>query len=209
MYGESIQNVKIIDTATPFLRRMIEENPKYVARALKSTGWWVQKALKYEISIGAPGGQQYKEFSGIKNLHQHYRTVQLNRISKRTGQIKTVRRRYERNQFVKERGKHKPLGRLGSAIGYKYYSDSMRVVVGWLSLSAQRLGLKHEQGFELELTPRMRRLFFASGLSIGKKRKLVTPKRATFDPFYSEKAPQIVPHVEKKIWEYIKEAGNR
>jgi hypothetical protein len=201
--------LKIIDTATPFLKLIAAENPKYIKWALQSTGWWLTKAIKYEIKMGTPGGEKYADFSKIKNQRDTYYTVTLTRKSKKTGRLKEIRRRFDTNQLVKETGTHKPMGRLANAVGYKYYSDSMRMLVGWLSQSAVDVGTKQELGYTRKITPKMRRLFRYSGIPLGKKSEITIPARPTFGPIYREKAPQIITHVERKIWDYIENGGKK
>lgn len=203
--GGQIAEVKIIDTATPFLQKVANECPIFLKRAVRHTGWWLQSAIKYEIRRGAPGGQSYSPFAKIKNIRTETEVITLNRLSKKTGRLKEIRRRIGVSRLVRE-STHRPLGRLANAVGYKFYSDSIRSIVGWLSLSAQYLGSKMERGFTIHTTPKMKRLFAASGFGLGKS-KIDVPARPTFGPIYKQKAEQIGRHLENRVWKYIEEAG--
>jgi len=181
------EEVKIINTATPFLRQVSGELPRETRRAIKSAGWWLQQDLKRGIAAGAPGGQQYEPFSKLP--------TKLRSINK-SGKFKKVRRS----------NKKKPLGRLGSAVRYKFYSDSIRAVVGWISSSAEKLGSLQEQGGKTMITSKMRRMFRAAGILLSRKTELRIPKRPTIQPEYRAKAPEIPIYVEGKIMEYLRKA---
>lgn len=184
-------NIKIINTASPFLKYAAREIPKETRKAVKSAGWWMQQEIKKGIASGAPGGQPYAAFSGLPKL---------SRVSKKSGKYVKMRRRT---------GK-KPLGRLGSAIRYKFYSDSIRTIVGWISPSAEKLGQLHEKGGETPITSKMRKLFYASGIGLSRgKTSIKIPRRPTIGPEYERKGPQVPGYIEKKIWGYLEKAGAR
>lgn len=179
---------QIIDTATPFFQRLARESPNEFRKALKSAGWWLRGEIKAGIRAGAPGGRPYAPFSDITT----------GRLLRRKGQRRS-------------RSQHRPMGRLYQATVYKYYRDSNRVIVGWVSKSAEEIGLKQERGHVTQITPRMRRFFWASGIPLSKgKTTLVIPRRPTIGPEYRENAPKIPWYIEQKIEEYIRKAeGSR
>lgn len=173
---------QLIDTATPFFRHLARESSGEFRKALKSAGWWLRQEIKAGIRAGAPGGEPYAPFSEVT-----------------TGRL--LRRKGSR------RSQHRPMGRLYQATVYKYYGDSMRVIVGWVSKSAEEVGLKQERGHLTAITPRMRRFFWASGVPLSKdKRALAIPKRPTIGPEYRENAPKVPGYIDQKIREYIAKA---
>jgi hypothetical protein len=175
-------DIKIVNTATPFFERIAHESPREFRRALKSAGWWLRGEIKSGIRASAPGGQPYTHFSSITT----------ERLLRKKGQRKRV---------------HRPMGRLYSATIYRYYGDSMRVIVGWVTRSAERVGLKQEHGHTTEITPRMRRFFWAAGIPLSKHKKtLAIPKRPTIDPEYQAKAPKVPGYMARKIDEYFERA---
>jgi hypothetical protein len=184
-------NIKIIDTATPFLKMVAREFPGEVQKAVKSSGWWMQQNIKQGIKSGAPGGEPYQQFSGLPKL---------NRFNQKRDRFINVRR---------NPGK-KPLGRLGQAVRYQFYSDSNRAIVGWISPSAEKLGTLHEEGGVIPITPQMRRQFWAAGIPLGLgKTTIAIPKRPTIDPEYRENAPKVPGYLEQKLWEYMKKAESK
>ena len=58
----SNEPITITDTATPYLNFIAETKPDWMRKALKSTGWMMQKAVKQGIRSGAPGGRKYPNF---------------------------------------------------------------------------------------------------------------------------------------------------
>ena len=179
--------VKIINTATPFLHKVAKNKPKYMDRAIKSAGWWLRGEIKEGIRSGAPGGKPYKPFSEVTTSRR------LDAIRGRSGQ-----------KPRRLRADHKPMGRLHAAVRYKFYPDSHRAIVGWISKSAERLGTIQEKGKRVRVTPKMRRFYLAAGFNMSRnKRYIEIPKRPTIEPEYKENQKHIPRYVEDKIWGYM------
>lgn len=193
--------VKINDEATPFLKRVANQLPNEFDRALKSTGWWLRGEIREGIAQGAPGGQPYKPFSGLptklaRETSHYRRAVKAGRDTSRIRRFQKIKR-----------GDRRPLGRLGPAVRYRYYQDSRRVVIGWISPSAEKLGTLHEKGGQVAITPKMRRMFFAAGIGLSAgKTHIYIPRRPTIGPEYIENAPKIPGYIENKIWNYLEKA---
>lgn len=192
-------DVKLVDLATPHFRRLSDEFPRYFDRALRSTGWWLRKEIQEGIRSGAPGGQRYARYSGIT-------TSRVLDAHRGRGLTPTGRRRAPRRNLAE----HKPMGKLYQATRYKHYKDSNRVLIGWISKSAEELGTTHERGKSVPITPRMRRFFWASGVPLNpRKRYLYIPKRLTIDPVYRTNKRAIPDYMDRKIAGYLEEAKSR
>lgn len=177
--------LKIIDMATPYFRRLERDAPNLFRKAMKSAGWWLRERIKEGIETQAPGGQPWVPFS----------EVTVNRRLRKRGQRKR---------------EHTPLGRLKQANAYKWYPDSMRVKVGWISASAEGLGLRHEKGYETHVTPRMRRFFWARGVPLSRETTMIKlPKRPTFDPIYRRYGPEIPKYLDNKVRGYMADLERR
>jgi hypothetical protein len=197
-------STKLIDTATPFLKDLANQYPFDFRRALKSAGWWLRAEIRQGIRSGAPGGQKYPQFSKIKSSRNEYMNITLDRISRKTGKLKVVRRRIgSKGKLIKETGSHKPLGRLANAVGYKFYSDSNRVVTGFLSHSAVYIMDKLESGYQKPTTAKMKRFFWVSGIPIGDKSNLIIPAYATIAPMYQKTEPLIFKFIERRMFQYL------
>ncbi len=182
-------DVRIIDTATPFVMHASRYTPRYIDRALASVGWWLGREIRASIKAGRPGGQPFEPFSRIK---------------------RTWGRQTRMAYIERERGRHTPLGKLGNAVRYRRYKDSHRVIIGWLSGSAERLGLLHERGTTYPITRAMRALYAFSDIPLsGSKREIVIPKRESIGPEYRQHGREVTPYIERKIWEYLQEAPGR
>jgi hypothetical protein len=102
------------------------------------------------------------------------------------------------------------MGKLYQATEYKHYGDSNRVLIGWISPNAERLGTMQEEGKSTPITSKMRRFFWASGVPLSKrKRYLYIPKRLTIDPVYRINEPKIPSYMDRKIGEYLEVAKSK
>ena len=192
-------DVKLVDLATPHFRHLSEKFPSFFNRALRSTGWWLRKEIQEGIRSGAPGGRQYARYSGIT-------TSRVLDAHRGRGFTKTGRRRAPRRNLAD----HKPMGKLYQATRYKHYGDSNRVLIGWISKSAEELGTTQERGKSIAITPKMRRFFWASGVPLSpRKRYIYIPKRLTIEPEYRENAPRVAGYMDRKIGEYLEVAKSR
>lgn len=175
--------VEITDSASPWLEWAAKEFPKFAASALKSTGWMMQKEIKKGITSRAPGGRPYP------------------------ASIPAGKRKLFDKAFGKEpKARYNPMGRLRQAIGYQFDKRRQEVTVGWLSISAVRLGKRLEEGFSIPVSERMRTALAAVGIATSSKHFTVLP-RPTIGPMYDVLESQIYPYMEGKIWEYVQ--GNR
>jgi hypothetical protein len=171
----------IIDGATPWLEYMATTKPDWMRKSLKSFGWYSQQQIKAGIKSSAPGGRGYVEFMP-PDMRAKLEAVFGNRPKKRYG----------------------PLGKLVNAVGYEYDTAKNLVRVGWLSASAVKLGEKIEQGYTKAVTDKMRKYFWAAGVSLSAKSEINVAARHTFGPMQAMLAPKASAYIEDKILEYAK-----
>jgi hypothetical protein len=171
----------IIDGATPWLEYMATTKPDWLRKALKSFGWYSQQQIKAGIKSSAPGGRAYAEFMP-PDMRAKLEAVFGNSPKKR----------------------YSPLGKLVNAVGYEYNAGKQIVRVGWLSSSAVRLGENIEQGYSKAITDKMRRYFWAAGVSLSGKSEISVAARHTFGPMQAILAPKASAYIEEKILEYAK-----
>lgn len=180
-----MDEIKIIDNATPWLRNMAENAPVWERKALKSAGWMMQKEIKAGMKSGAPGGQRYADTMPADKRRKLEKA--LGNIGKRNYPI---------------------MGKLVKAIGYKYRSDQT-LHVGWLSASAANIGGKLEKGFSRNVSDKMRHAFGAAGMPLKRgKDKVIIPARPTMNPLRSALEPKIFPYIEQKFLEYAAKGMN-
>lgn len=170
------------DMATPYLKQLVANNPKWIASALKSAAWKSQKVIKSGIQSGAPGGQAYAPMMPDK-----------------------MRRALDIALGNTGKTRYSPMGRLQRAVGY----DSSRanqgsVTVGWLSHSAVYLGSKQQEGFSTEVTDKLRRAFAAAGIKLSAdKNQLHTASRPTFPPVLPDVSAVAAQAMQDKLLSYI------
>ena len=170
------------DMATPYLKQLVANNPKWIASALKSAAWKSQKVIKSGIQSGAPGGQTYAPMMPDK-----------------------MRRALDLALGNTGKTRYSPMGRLQRAVGY----DSSRVnqgvvTVGWLSHSAVYLGSKQQEGFPTEVTDKLRKAFAAAGIKLSAdKHQLQTASRKTYAPVLPDVSAVAAQAMQDKLLSYI------
>lgn len=171
------------DMATPFMKELAVNNPKWIASALKSAAYQAQKAIKEGIRSQAPGGQSY-----AAHALDDYHYAKLERAL--TGDNK---------------GSYPIMGKLRQAVGYdRSHASEGYVTVGWLSQSAAYLGKKQQAGYDTPMTERMRRAFFAAGLHPSKSKLMTSTKaRQTMAPMVPRVQEIASATMQRKILSYI------
>lgn len=174
--------IEMRDMATPYLKSLVENNPKWLASALKSAAWKTQRAVKSGIQSGSPGGHPYSPLMPNK-----------------------MRRSLESVLGGNVKSRYNPMGRLRMAVGYDSSKADMGVVtVGWLSHSAVYLGGKQQEGYSITVTDSLRRAFAAAGIKLGAgKTQLEVKSRPTFDPMMPVVRPIASKAVEAKLLSYV------
>lgn len=180
-----MDEIQIIDNATPWLRNMAQNAPAWERKALKSAGWMMQKEIKAGMKSGAPGGRKYAETMPAAK-----------------------RRKLENALGNKAKRNYPIMGKLVKAIGYKYRNDQT-LHVGWLSASAANIGGKMEKGFQRNISDNMRRAFGAAKIPLSRgKNRIVIPARPTMGPMQTVLAPKVFPYIEQKFFEYAQKGIN-
>jgi hypothetical protein len=170
--------VDVLDEADSILSYLAAEYPNLIRKAVKSTGWMMQKQIKVGILSGAPGGSPYAPL-----IPPPFRP-RLDELT--SGHAKPD---------------YKLLGQLAQAVGYQYKDGVL--LVGWLSDSAILIGTMEEEGAVKPFNTQMRQQFLEAGLHPSKnKTEVVIPKRPTIGPMFRILAPQITPYIADKLDEY-------
>jgi hypothetical protein len=171
--------VTVHDNATQLLLDAVENFPEANDHALKGVGWYMQQEIKTGIKSGAPGGQPFPAQTMINA-----------RLKSSAGKRRA------------KRGTGNQLGKLYSAVRYKFSAEGY-VRIGWITSTAERLGTIQERGATFTITPKMRRMYHAAGVPLGKKSSIVIPRRATIGPEYAENKSQIPREYEKRLWDAL------
>lgn len=194
--------IVIEDKATPFLQYMIEMNPEWFAKAMKSFGWYMKKQIKANIKTKAPGGNEFARFMDPRIRAQLEGKTKENVLTDIYTRGKGWKRKYAKSE-TGDSVRYPPLGKLQRAIGYQYDQETMQLMVGYLSNSALKLGTKMEKGFTKTVTEDMRRFFWAHGVPISpNKTKIKVPARPVMQPMRRVLMPQLMPYIETKLVSY-------
>lgn len=167
-----------------WVRGIVLVFPPLVGRAVKSAGHMIAKTAKKQMRAGMPGGRAVAD-----RMPDEFRTI-LEGGTPGT--------------------KYPMFGRMVQAFRYHYDEESKTAVVGWLpkamggSTSGQILGQKLQEGQNLHITPKMRRMFFRRGFFLRKgKTTIDLPARPVVDPVWEWVRPKLMPHIDAKIRQYL------
>lgn len=178
----------INDGITPYMAMLARTFPKELNRALRHVGYETQKELKAIMRSGkGPAGTQWKPLSESV-------WMQFSRYERERGKLKL-------SQHGKM-GTGNLFGRLPRAIGYKHDVDLMRVRIGVLSKSAAVLMRSLQQGFQTDVTGKLRRKFNTGNLS-GAGESITTPPRPLFAPHFRNIESGLAKRIEDRIHAYL------
>ena len=178
--------IDTIDNIAPYLDWAITHKADWTRKAVQSTAWYAQQEIKKGIRSGAPGGSTYAERMSAS------RRRDIEDTSKRGGSKK------KRRAGV--------LGNLLNAVGYQF--KTAQVAIGWLSRSAVRIGSWHELGVSQQVTPKMRRLFFAAGVGLKASTTHINlPSRPTYQPMFNHLRNVLPEYFRSKFISYLANGG--
>jgi hypothetical protein len=163
-------SITIDDEIGPKLRQMMRENPSIASRALRHTGWFIQKDMKQAMTTGR-GTERQSLLS--KRVERRFRS----RVTDKATLKKHIRHplRWMGSRLSKHR-------RMARAIGYEMRSDKSVLRVGWLSKSSVKWAKEYQDGKTLPVTPKMRKHFAAIGIPLRKGRTVIRTKPDRFIP---------------------------
>lgn len=178
----------INDGITPYMAMLARTFPKELTRALGSIGYETKRELQAIMKAGSgPAGTAWKPLSESVWLQ----------FSRYEGRQKKL--------GLSERGKMGTgalFGKLTRAVGYKREKDLMRVRIGFLSLSAAKLMMNLQQGFQTDVSSALRRKFNTGALQ-GAGDEIKTPARPLIAPHYRNIEGGLARRIEDKISGYL------
>jgi hypothetical protein len=197
----------VVNLATPFLKSFADDFPDQVDHAQKSVAKWLRTEIKTGIKSGAPGGERYKPFRDITM----YPLPPPRRDRLKGMLVRRVVSGARRQWKMGKSSRHRPLGKLGNAIGIRAAGMGKsqtafrnEISVGWLSRTAERAGMIQEKGMEIPITRRMKLFFYAASVGLDPNRATFEiPARPTIGPVFEATRDQIVPRMEKRLMELI------
>ncbi|MBW2024371.1 MAG: hypothetical protein JRH08_00710 [Deltaproteobacteria bacterium] len=187
MIKATIKGLKTLDRN---LKAKAAKANKALETAIKIEGYRLRRQLIKEIRQGAPGGRPFAPLSviGARTKASNLRGARQIKEFGRVGLL--------------NRPKKTPLARLATAIRYQVHkAPNFRMEVGWVgpkvSKSWKRIARMQQEGFMLDVTDEMRRMFRRLGASMSKRSKyrkyfflrkgtarLRVPARPIIEPFW-------------------------
>lgn len=177
----SLLTASVSADAAPWMRDLADLLPKEAYKALSALGYAMQKNLRADIIKGGPPGTTWAKLSPVHS----------------SGSLDAVRGR-ARN---KRRGKF--FGQLYYPIGYfRYPLPRMRVDIGWLSASSQRLGYMLQRGATVPVTGKTQRLYALAKRRL-KPKSIETPARPLMREAFEARQNDLSALFESKIARYV------
>ncbi len=180
----SLLSASVTADAGPWLRDLADMLPKESYKALSALGYAMQKGIRADIKRGGPEGTSWPKLSPIT----------------RTGVLDELQGRPR----ARRRGRF--FGQLYGPIGYfRYPLPQMRVDVGWLSASAQRLGYMVQRGTNVPVTGKTRRLYAVARRKIPVSIEI--PARPLMREAYESRQTELVNLFQDKVSRYVERSA--
>jgi len=178
--GASLLSASVTADAGPWLRDLADMLPKEAYKALSALGYAMQKGIRADIVRGGPDGTSWPKLSPIT----------------RSGVFDELLGR------PRPRRRGRFFGQLYGPIGYfRYPLPQMRVDVGWLSASAQRLGYMVQRGVTPRVTDKSRRLYAVAKRKIPSS--ITVPARPLMREAYESRRDELIELFQTKVARYV------
>lgn len=231
MGGSGHTVISIIDEATPELMALSRRFPQTFHAALSSLAWHLKNVIQVAMTEGNAAGTVIQETSQVHRYRRldwargeaHENNYDKLKLKKRLGWRKQQGR--ENMMFRWKGGKsfqrnEKSMGgHLMRAIRYQK-TKKYAFEIGAVSKSAaiylaavQGGQWRGEDGYfhsgPQQITPEMRRLYWAAGVPLSSKKSIVHPKRPLIYPIFRAEQPHMVSYVIAKMQELLISGASR
>jgi len=182
--------IDVLDGGGEYLRHLAKEFPREFNRALKSIGYQLRVKMLTALRQGGSRSAKWQKISGVKE------------------QQDAAVKGGERLRRTRARSFYGQLGRAGgqagkSPIAYVVNKADSTVKVGWMSFQSRKLAAKIQEGFDIPVTTRMRKHFFASGLGLDKS-TINVPGRPLVQPVWDDDGKELLRKFELRIHAYVR-----
>lgn len=180
----------VLDGGGEYLRHLAQDFPKEFDRALKSIGYQLRIKMITAVRQGGSRSAKWAAVSGVKDVGDS---------SVKKG---SVLRRTRARSFYGQMGA--PGGKKGkSPIAYVVDKTAHKVTVGWMGFESRKLAAKIQEGFDIPVTTKMRKHFFASGLGLDKT-SINVPGRPLVQPVWDDDGKELLRKFELRIHAYVR-----
>ena len=179
-----------------FLRRWAVLYPDYMSRSIRHAAYLTQYRLKAELLARVPGGVPFPPLSRV----QRFRLLgERTRGGRRTtGPVAAHGLAYNMDG-----GDWPPGGRMAQSIRYIWRKGDMSAEIGWLSQRSAKIGILFQAGQKTKVTNRMRRMFAAAGVRLGRKMTITQPPRPVIRPFFENRRGWIENRILERMRSHI------
>lgn len=179
-----------LDGGGEYLRGLARDFPKEFDRALKSAGYQLRVKMLAALRAGGSRSARWAVMSGVKDFEES--SVPRGRRLKHT----------------RSRAFYGLMGRAGgkagkSPIAYHVDKGQGKLTVGWMGFQARRIAARLQAGFRISVSTKMRKHFFASGLSLLKS-SIDVPGRPLVEPVWQDEGPDVLRRLELRIHAYVR-----
>lgn len=182
----------VLDGGGDYLRQLASQFPGEFDRALKSIGYQLRIKMIKAVRQGGSRSAKWAAVSGIKDVEDPSvkKGSQLRRTSTRSfyGQMGAP-------------GGDKKKGT--SPIAYVVDKSAHKVTIGWMGFQSRKLAAKIQEGFDIPVTTKMRKHFFASGLGLDKS-TINVPGRPLVQPVWDDEGKDLLRKFELRIHAYVR-----
>lgn len=180
----------VLDGGGEYLWHLAREFPAEFNRALKSIGYQLRVKMLTALRQGGSRSARWAKISGVKE------------------QADQGVKGGERLRRTRSRSFYGQLGRAGgqagkSPIAYVVSKADSTVKVGWMSFQSRKLAAKIQEGFDIPVTTKMRKHFFASGLGLDKT-SINVPGRPLVQPVWDDDGKDLLRKFELRIHAYVR-----
>lgn len=180
----------VLDGGGEYLRHLAREFPAEFNRALKSIGYQTRIKLLTALRQGGSRSAKWDKVSGVKE------------------QADPAVKGGERLRRTRARSFYGQLGRAGGMVGkspiaYVVSKADKTVKIGWMSFQSRKLAAQLQEGFDIPVTTKMRKHFFASGLGLDKT-SINVPGRPLVQPVWDDDGKDLLRKFELRIHAYVR-----
>lgn len=202
-----------LDEWSELLSRFPQFADRAISSALRSEGSRMQKLIKLEIRRGGPNGQRWPTLSPhaypIRLAKERYREIQASRHKGvKIGKGREFVMRIHGGKHHEMSSGQFPLQKLAGAIRYAYDAAIKTATIGPLQSSWRHLFKQVATGYQVPVTPRMRKLLFAVGMPLTKETTVLNvPPRPVVGPVFQTEKQRIIANIQQKsirnIYRYL------
>lgn len=184
------------------LARFPEHAPRAIASALKSEGYRIQQLIKLAVQRGGePKWPALNPHGPIIRLAKRSRNAKMSKLARG---VKARRTKWEKavaqDKHIESGGAPLPLQKLAGASCYRYDDSTKTVTIGFLDQRKRGLGKMHAAGYKIEISDRMRKLLFASGMPLKKETtELTVPARPVVGFVFEREKKNIVNNIKVRV----------